>query len=207
MTILSSLGLFMALFVFALSPGPGVFATVSRSMASGFRSAVIVIAGIILGDILYLMFALFGLAFVAKALGGFFVLLKICGGVYLVWLGLKIWFSKPGARHMERLDEKRSRRENFISGLFTTLSNPKVILFYCGFLPAFLDIPSLTVFDIVWVVFMVVVVLAVVLIPYAYLASQARQLFSSAKAVRRLNKVAGGLMMAAGVTIASRSSY
>ena len=95
MPILSFIGLSIALFVFAAIPGPGVFATVSRSLASGFRPAVAVVSGIILGDIVYLLFAIFGLSFVAQALGEFFIYVKICGGIYLVWLGLKIWFSKP----------------------------------------------------------------------------------------------------------------
>ena len=59
MSFISLLGLSIALFIFALSPGPGVFATVARSMASGFRPAVAVVAGIILGDLIYLMFAIF----------------------------------------------------------------------------------------------------------------------------------------------------
>ena len=204
MSFISLLGLSIALFIFALSPGPGVFATVARSMASGFRPAVAVVAGIILGDLIYLMFAIFGLTFVAQTMGKLFIFMKICGGLYLVWLGLRIWLLTPEIPRLGQATDKRSQTENFLSGLLTTLSNPKVVLFYCGFLPAFLDIRALTLPDIVLIGCMVVIVLAVVLHLYAYLASRARQFFSNTIAVRRMNKVAGGLMMAAGVTIATR---
>ena len=81
--------------VLAASPGPGVFATTARAMASGFRPALAVIWGIVLGDIIFLLFAAFGLSMVARALGNLFFIVKICGGAYLVWLGIKIWLQNP----------------------------------------------------------------------------------------------------------------
>jgi len=71
--------------VLAASPGPGVFATVARSLASGFRPALAVICGIILGDIIFLLLATFGLSMIAQALGDLFLVVKICGGAYLVF--------------------------------------------------------------------------------------------------------------------------
>jgi len=205
MTIISLIGLFIALFIFAVSPGPGVFATVSRSMASGFRPAVMVVTGIILGDIIYLIFAIFGLTFVAHAMGEFFLFVRVCGGVYLVWLGLRIWRSKTGTHQLAQIGKKQSKTENVISGLFVSLSNPKVILFYCGFLPAFIDISALTLYDIFLVVGLVIIVLAIVLTAYAYFASKTREVFLNTRAMKRVNKIAGGLMIASGVAIASRS--
>ncbi len=92
-----------------------------------------------------------------------------------------------------------------MTGLVITLSNPKVILFYCGFLPTFLDLSALTLIDLVIVVTIITLVLGCVLGTYAFLASRARRLFTNQLAVRRLNRTAGGVMMAAGITIAVRS--
>ena len=205
MSLISLLSLSVAMLVLAASPGPGVFATVARSLASGFRPALGVIIGIVAGDIMYLMFAIFGLSLVAQALGELFIIVRICGGTYLFWLGLKIWFSKTSNIESKQLHEKHTRLGNIISGLLITLSNPKVILFYCGFLPAFIDLSTLKVIDIALIVCVVSIVLSTVLIMYAFLASHARQLFSSRKAVKRLNRSAGGVMMAMGAIIATRS--
>lgn len=205
MTIISLIGLIVALFLFAVSPGPGVFITVARSMASGFQPAVIVISGIILGDIVYLLFAIFGLAIVAQTLGDFFIVVKICGGLYLVWLGLKAWHLKPSTQIEGRISDKKHGAHHFFSGFFVSLSNPKVILFYCSFLPAFIDLGALTRIDIVLIVAVVAIVLAVVLTIYAFLANQARQLFTSKLAVKRFHRIAGGMMVATGVIIAARS--
>jgi threonine/homoserine/homoserine lactone efflux protein len=85
------------------------------------------------------------------------------------------------------------------------LSNPKVILFYCGFLPTFLDLSALTIFDLALVAVIITLVLSGVLTTYAYLASRARRIFTNERSVKRLNRAAGGVMVAAGVAIAVRS--
>ncbi len=205
MSIISLISLTMAMFVLVASPGPGVFAIVARSMASGFRPALAMIIGIIAGDIIFLMFAICGLSFVAQIMGEFFLIIKICGGVYLIWLGLKIWFSKPLEIESKPLYKKQSYVGYIISGLLVTLSNPKVILFYCGFLPTFINLSNLKAIDIALIVCIVTIVLTFVLTTYAYLASHARQLFSNHVTLKSLNRLAGGVMMTTGVVIATKT--
>ena len=202
MSYISLISLSVAMLVLAAIPGPGVFATVARSLSSGFRPALAVIAGIVVVHIFFLIFAIFGLSIIAKALGEFFILVKICGGAYLIWLGLKIWFSKPSNTTSEQVHADHSKLGNFLSGLFITLSNPKAILFYSGFLPTFMDLSNLNFIDIILILGIVTIVFTIVLATYAYLASQARGLFSSNTAVKRLNRTAGGVMIATGVAIA-----
>ena len=205
MTLYSTIGLSVAMLVLAASPGPGVFATVARALASGFLPALAVIIGIVLGDIIFLMFAFFGLSIIAQALGDLFFILKICGGAYLIFLGIKIWMREPALASNEDGNHNRPGWGNFVSGLVVTLSNPKVILFYCGFLPTFLDLSALTLSDLALVVGIITTVLACVLSTYALLASRARSMFTNIKAARRLNRAAGTVMVATGVAIATRS--
>ncbi len=204
MSLLSIFSLAIALFVLAVTPGPGMFATISRSLASGFASSLGVIAGIVTGDIIFLVFAILGMSAISQAMGNFFVVVKIIGGAYLIFLGVKIWRSKPVSVQQTN-DNKGTNYGNYFSGLVITLSNPKVILFYCGFLPAFMDLPSLSGADFCIVAITVSIVLSSVLICYAYLANRARVFFSSTRSVKRLNKTAGGVMIATGVAIAAIS--
>ena len=205
MTIYSAIGFSVAMLVLAASPGPGVFATIARALASGFRPSVAVICGIVLGDVIFLLFAAFGLSMVARALGNMFFIVKICGGAYLIWLGVRIWLKKPEPVTANQNRNIHSQWGNFATGLVITLSNPKVILFYCGFLPTFLDLSALTFIDMVIVVTIITLVLGCVLGTYAFLASRARRMFTNQQAVKRLNRAAGGVMVAAGVAIAIRS--
>ncbi|MCP3873843.1 MAG: LysE family translocator [Desulfobacteraceae bacterium] len=204
MSLISIFSFTTALFILAATPGPGVFAVVSRSLASGFIPSLGVIVGIIIGDIFFLLFAILGLSVIAQSMGNFFVVVKIIGGAYLIFLGIKIWISKP-VPVQEANRKKNMKYGNFLSGLFITLSNPKVILFYCGFLPTFMDLSSLSKFDICIVATTVSIVLASVLVIYAYLANRARLFFYSSRSVRRLNKAAGGVMIATGAVIAAKS--
>jgi threonine/homoserine/homoserine lactone efflux protein len=208
MSLISIISLSVAMFILAATPGPGVFATISRSLASGFVPALGVICGIVTGDIIFLLFAIMGMSVIAQIMGNLFVVIKLIGGAYLIFLGIKIWRSKPvlvKESFPQNKEKKGLKYDNFLSGLVITLSNPKVILFYCGFLPTFLDLSSLSLFDIGIVAIIVSFVLSSVLIFYAYLANRARQLFSSTQSVKRLNRTAGGVMIATGVAIAAKS--
>lgn len=204
MSLLSVFSLAVALFILAATPGPGVFATISRSIASGFTPSLGVIAGIVSGDIIFLLFAILGMSVIAEAMGSLFVVVKIIGSAYLIFLGIKLFRSEP--EPVVEINGKNGMKYgNYFSGLLITLSNPKVILFYCGFLPTFLDLSSLTNPDILIVVSTVAVVLSGVLVFYAFVADRARVFFKSRESVKRLNRTAGCMMIATGVAIAVKS--
>lgn len=204
MSLISIFSLAAALFVLAATPGPGVFATISRSLASGFVPSLAVIAGIVTGDIIFLLFAILGMSMVAQVMGHFFVVIKIIGGAYLIFLGLRVYMSRPVIVSGDN-GKKNGGYGNYLSGLAITLSNPKVVLFYCGFLPTFMDLSSLGWVDICTVAMTVAMVLSSVMVFYAYLANRARLIFSSTRSVRRLNKASGSVMIAVGVAIAVKS--
>jgi len=197
MTIWSSFALVGAMFLLAISPGPGVFATISRAIASGFKNASILIVGLVIGDIIFLLLAIYCLTFIAQILGEFFILVKYIGGTYLIYLGYKIWISKASPREIVG-DNELSWSTNFFSGLLITLGNPKVIIFYLGFLPAFIDLKLLTTFDIIIAITIVSITLASVLLSYAYMATKAKKLLKNRGSIEKLNKISAGVMVSAG---------
>lgn len=197
MDFYTALAFIGAMFIFAASPGPGLFGLVSRALSSGFSHAAVMSVGIILGDIVYLLMAIYGLGYVAASMGELFIIVKYIGGLYLIYLGYKIFTAKIEKKNIHGIKEL-SWYKNFTSGLLITLSNPKVIVFYLGFLPAFMNLTTLTNFDILVTTFIVLCVLAIVLLAYAYLAAKSRELFKSTKAMRRLNFISGSVMIGAG---------
>lgn len=204
MTIYSAIGFLLAIIILAATPGPGMFATIARAIASGFSEAFTLICGIVVGDIIFLLFAIFGLSIVAQAMGEFFFIVKICGGIYLIYLGLKIWFREPDSTTNNYKQSTKSRAGNFTSGILITLANPKVILFYCGFLPTFLDLTALTTIDLIIIVTFVTTGVTSVLGAYAFLASRTRRMFTNKKTAIRFNRTAGGVMVAAGAALVTR---
>ena len=197
MTILNSISLSGAIFLLAASPGPGLFAIISRALSNGFSHASIMAVGLIFGDIIYLLMAIYGLNAVASLMGEFFIVIKYIGGGYLIYLGYKIWISK--VTKIEQSNKLEiSWSSNFFSGLFITLGNPKVIMFYLGFLPLFMNLETLTNMDVLITVLIVALTLALVVLTYAYLAEKSKKLFRSQNSMERLNKFSGGVMMGAG---------
>jgi threonine/homoserine/homoserine lactone efflux protein len=204
MTVESTVGFALAMLILAATPGPGVFASVAQTLSSGFRSSLCVIAGIITGDLFFLTLAIFGLSAVAHALGELFFIVKIAGGAYLIWLGYRMWTAEPASLRLSPGIEKRGGWQRYLEGLFITLGNPKVILFYCGFLPTFMELRSLAFVDIAIVSGVVATVLAAVMGMYSFFADRARRMFTSRRSARNLNRGAGTVLIGTGVIIATR---
>ena len=204
MSFLNMLAFSGAMFLFALSPGPGLFAIISNGLSSGFKNTSFLVIGMVLGDIIFLLLAIFGLSAITSILGEFFIIVKYIGGAYLLYLGYKILTSKEDDTNIEDIKEI-SWKKNFFAGLFITLSNPKVILFYLGFLPAFINIQTLTYIDIVIVTTLVTIILGGVLLAYAYSASSAKKLFKSKSSKKKMNIVAGSVMITAGGALIAKA--
>lgn len=203
-TVWSALLLAGAMFVLAATPGPGVLATVARALGSGFVPAAELVLGVVLGDIIYLLLAVFGLGALAAVLGDLFAVVKYLGAIYLLWLGWRLWRAPaPAGDTPERRGNTRS--SNVVSGLLITLANPKVILFYLGLLPTFIDLQSLTIGGLIIVVGTVSGVLAATLLGYALAAARARQLVHNPRVARVMNRTAGGAMMLAGAALAAKT--
>jgi threonine/homoserine/homoserine lactone efflux protein len=193
----------VAMAALAATPGPGVFATVGRALASGFQHAAVVVLGIVIGDLIFLMFAIYGLATVAAWMGDLFTVVRYAGAAYLIWLGITLWRSDPANTAVAAIAEP-AWSQNLISGLLITLSNPKVILFYLGFLPAFVDLSRLNGLDTMLLAAVVALVLGSILLTYAYAAANARELLRDSSATRLLNRIAGTLLMITGGVVATR---
>jgi threonine/homoserine/homoserine lactone efflux protein len=193
-----------AMFLLAITPGPGVFATISRGLASGFNNAAYVVLGIVIGDIIFLLLAIFGLSAIATILGDFFVIVKYLGGAYLIYLGYKILTSKEVDTNVNGV-MGLSWKKNFLAGLLITLANPKVILFYLGFLPTFVNLQTLTTIDIVIISTIVTIVLGGVMLGYAYSASGSKKLFKSKSAKRKMNIAARSTMLTAGGVLVAKA--
>src|SRR5690606_19631911 len=80
-----------------LVPGPGVAAVVARAVGGGFKGALPMVLGILVGDLAYFVFAVFGLAAIATWFGPIFVIVRWAGAAYLLYVAYRFWTSRPGA--------------------------------------------------------------------------------------------------------------
>jgi threonine/homoserine/homoserine lactone efflux protein len=122
-----------------LAPGPDTAYIVGRSMAQGREAGVASAFGISLGSLFHTLAAALGLSAILAASAWAFGFVKIVGGGYLIFLGIKMLLE----RH-QRLDVPSNFRRStamaaFRQGILTNVLNPKVALFFLAFLPQFID--------------------------------------------------------------------
>ena len=205
MTPESALTFLVAIFIFSITPGPGVFAILGQGLTRGAASCIPLALGMSISDIVYLVLACMGLATIAEHWGGLFTVVRILGALYLFYLAWKMWTAKVNVDLEETVSTKGSAIGGFVQGFLISASNPKVILFYIAFLPSFMDLTALTTGDIVLASVLTLIGLMGGLMLIAATASGARRQFRSSTAMRRLNRFAGGIMAGAGVYLVSRS--
>jgi len=204
MSIESGFTFFIAIFIFGITPGPGIFALLGRAIAFNGRSCFPLALGMALSDIAYLVLACFGLATIAENWNSLFTAIRLAGAAYLIYLGWKMW-TTPVATALEEGDAMpHGWWTSLLQGILISASNPKVILFYIAFLPTFMDLNALKLSDIVIAAVLTLLALMSGLMLIVFGAERAKRSFRSEHAMKRLNRVAGSIMASAGIYLASR---
>lgn len=206
MSLEAAVSFFIAIFIFGITPGPGTFALLGKALASGVKDCVPMALGMTISDIIYLVLATFGLAAIAENYSGLFLAIRFIGAAYLMYLGWKMWTAEVDTDFKQKNNKSRSWFSGFLQGFLISASNPKVILFYIAFLPTFIDLTRLNSSDITLLSTLTFFALMIGLMMVSYGASTVRAYLKSAKAVTRLNKTAGSIMIAAGLFLVSRGS-
>ena len=193
----------LALMVAAGSPGPGIAALVARVMSNGFRDVLPFLAAMWIGEILWMSFAVAGLAALAKTFATAFLLLKIAGIVYLLFLAVKMWLA-PAAVDDGQLPSGQSPLRMFAAGLTVSLGNPKIMVVYVALLPTLVDISHVGPLAWAELALTMLVVMAAVALSWALLAVRARRLLRSRRAVKVANRASATMMAGAAVVMATR---
>ncbi len=206
MSVEASITFFIAIFIFAITPGPGTFALLARALSLGAMSCAPMAFGMAISDIVYLILATFGLAAIAENYSGLFTVIRFVGAGYLLYLGWKMWTAEIDTDFTQGRASSGAWLSGFMQGFLISASNPKVILFYIAFLPTFIDLSSLNSSDIVLTSVLTLLALMAGLMMVAIGASSVRKYLKSRQAIQRLNRTAGSIMIGAGLFLVSRGS-
>jgi threonine/homoserine/homoserine lactone efflux protein len=203
MDVLTLGGFAAALALSTASPGPTITTLVARVLARGRDGALPFCTGLILGDLMWLAAAVFGLALIAEAAQPVLAVLKWAGVGFLLWLAWKAW-SAPAVLPADQPAPGGDGARLAFTGVALTLGNPKTMLFYTAVTPALVDVGAVTLADVALLGLVVAVIYAAVLAVYVAVALRARHLLRSTRAVRRVNQAAGVAMAGAAVAVATR---
>jgi RhtB (resistance to homoserine/threonine) family protein len=138
-------GLFLAAGILLnLTPGPDTVYILGRSIAQGREAGVASALGISLGSIFHTCAAALGLSAILATSAVAFGTIKLIGGAYLIFLGVKMIFDRRRQLSLPSSFRRRTTVAAFRQGILTNVLNPKVALFFLAFLPQFIDPASTT---------------------------------------------------------------
>jgi threonine/homoserine/homoserine lactone efflux protein len=200
--LLALAGIVAALAVGVVSPGPS-FVMVARTAVSQSRSHGVAAAlGMGAGGAVFAAIALLGLHAVLLAVPSLYVALKVVGGLYLAWLGVRIWRAAKAPLPAAVAAAPAGMRRALAAGFVTQVSNPKTAVVYASVFAAFLPAAHSAGFA--------AALLAVVfcieagwyaLVAVALAARAPRQVYLRCKAW--MDRLAGGVMVALGLKLAA----
>ena len=124
-----------------VTPGPDVIYVLSRGIADGRVGGLMGALGVTCGILIHTMAASLGLAVLLQTSTLGFLILKLAGGVYLIYLGIQVVRDKKSF-DLEVGGNGLNLRKCFVQGFLSNLLNPKVALFFVAFLPQFVDLSS-----------------------------------------------------------------
>ncbi len=180
-------------------PGPTVTVIIANSMAHGSRAGFLNIAGTQAGLTLIISVVAFGLAALIQTMAFWFDWLRLAGAAYLVWLGLRLFFSET---EDNTVAAAKSDGGFFWQGVTVILTNPKVHLLFGAFLPQFVDPSGNTIWQIIFLGLVFMAVATVFDGVYAVAAGRAGHLLSAARG-RLVRRISGGFLIGGGVWLAT----
>lgn len=193
MTFAALAGFAAAIFVLFLTPGPGNIAMVARTLDAGPSHGVTYGLGILTGDIFWLTLAVFGLAAASEAAGDYaelFWAAKLLGAGILLWFAWGAFqsFRNPsqgaGVRAERARLSKRGLAATYAAGVAMPLTNPKPIVFYLTFLPAFFDLSQVNAVSYAAMIAIMGAMFVIFAFIYVGLAHKARH-WMAARGVKR----------------------
>jgi threonine/homoserine/homoserine lactone efflux protein len=129
------LALFLAAaLVLAITPGPGIFYVLARTLAGGRREGIHSSLGTFIGGLFHVFAAALGVSAILAASAVAFHTVKYAGAAYLVWLGVRM----IRTRNAEMTFAAAPSQGAFRQGIFTEALNPKTALFFLSFIPQFI---------------------------------------------------------------------
>jgi threonine/homoserine/homoserine lactone efflux protein len=200
----------LAVVVIAASPGPAVVLILQRAGAHGFRAAIPTVLGIEAGLFLWALAAGTGMAALVAASETAFLVLRVAGAIFLVYLGVKAIRSgwrlrgRDDAEPLPKVDAPKGHRA-FAEGLIVQLANPKAAVFLFAFYPQFIPAEGPVLLTTVTLGAIQVSLETILYLGLAFAVGSASAWFSRTSVRRRLDYASGAVLIALGARVALAS--
>jgi threonine/homoserine/homoserine lactone efflux protein len=190
-----------AILILFLTPGPVWVALTARALSGGFASAWPLAVGVVLGDILWPLLAILGVAWVVSVFDGFMTAMRYVAAGMFIFMGVMLIRHAGATIGTDSRLTRPGRWAGFMAGVAVIVGNPKAVLFYMGVLPGFFDLSRITWMDILAILAVSCTIPLLGNLLMALSVDRARSLLTSPSALWRVNVVAGVLLCLVGFVI------
>lgn len=199
MTLQLWLAYLLATTLILIIPGPTIILVVSQAVAHGRTSVLPLVAGVVLGDLTAMTCSLLGLGAVMATSAALFTLFKWTGALYLLYLGIRLWRTRPQTSYLAQGMAEASAPTLFRRSYIVTALNPKGIAFFVAFLPQFIDpeAPAMGQILLLGGSFLLLALVNAAL--YAVFASQLRETIQRTGVRKWFNRCGGTALIGAGL--------
>ncbi len=200
---LAQIGLYTsAMAILFLTPGPVWVALIARAVGGGFHAAWPLALGVVVGDLVWPVLAIFGVAVLVELYAEFLTVLRYGGAIILAYMGVQQLRKANKPLVADPRLQVRGILAGFTAGLMVIIGNPKAILFYMGVLPGFFDLKNLTGWDVLAISLISGLVPFCGNILFGLFVGRVRRFLSSPAALRRTHIASGVALILVGLGIA-----
>ncbi len=187
----------------SLTPGPAVLLVLSQALTRGSLASVWSSLGILAANAVYFILSATSLGAIVATSHDLFAAVRWVGAAYLVYLGTRTFFGRSSVLEVAPARREDGSGRMFVNGFVLQAANPKALFFFTALLPQFIDPAAHVAAQVAMLAITSVVVEFIVLVGYGGLAGRARRLASHARFATLTDRIAGSLLIAAGVRTAT----
>jgi RhtB (resistance to homoserine/threonine) family protein len=122
--------LFVTLILVAASPGPAFVMVSQQALSHSRKAGLFAAAGLTVGSLVWVAMVLFGIAVIMREAAWLYTGLRIAGGLYLIYLGVRMWRGAGAPVADEASKQVRPAKHAFRAALMVQLLNPKAAIFF-----------------------------------------------------------------------------
>ena len=193
---------FLATLILSITPGPGVFSSISSGLHHGFRLGVWNGVGMQAANVIMVIVVSLGLGALLLASETLFSIVKWAGVFYLIYLGIVTWRAPARGFTEDADDHETTARGVFMRGFWVNATNPKGIIFFAAILPQFIDTARPQMLQYAIFAITTFAVDLVIMAAYTALAAKVLAVMTDQSRLRWVNRGLGGMFIACGVALA-----
>lgn len=195
---------FLALVIMLiLVPGPDYVIVTKNAVGLGKSEGIKTVFGIAAALLCHTIFAVIGLSALVAKSATLFTLVKYLGAAYLLYLGVRSFFSKV---QPETTDVAPVKKNTWMQGFFTNILNPKVAVFFLTFLPQFVSSEAASWFDFAFLGLTYVVLTLIIYTVYVLLLAKIQGILEKPRTQKVINKLSGLVLIIFGLKLFAEKS-